>query len=381
MIKLKDLLLESKQSIINLGYPEIVAKIFYQKLGNKAFLLARWFKEYHSNIYENGKDWWRISFGGGTTNLNLDDYVKLYYATNNSEEYLKIRKHLDLSRDDDVSNYDEFFLKEQREFIKKEIEKMLFDNVFFAYYFSIVNDIISGKLKDTKPYEEMTFKDASMKYEEKRIFRDMSPLKTYENGFKWINVGKKCHLMGHFMKNCGSTGVMSGDPDRTMIGLFDSDNKPHVIVVYSPNEKRISGDEGVASTEVKVDYHNYIIDLAKFLGVNFDAEKSKSKFLKMKYMFQNIATRVAKITAGKTPSMWEEYFKIVIKNKIYYSDGYVLVSGDDIKKAAQLIKNGDIKVNRYQRNVIRYVFNHRGTDILRSFGVIFIPIHEIDKLK
>ena len=112
MIFLKDILSdinggylikESKQSIINLGYPEIIAKLFYQKFGNKAFLLARWFKEYHTGGDVNKKDWWSFHFGGFGT-LKLHDYVNLYYSTSNPEEYLKMLKHLSLSCDD-ISNY------------------------------------------------------------------------------------------------------------------------------------------------------------------------------------------------------------------------------------------------------------------------------------
>ena len=174
MILLKDIIFkslinESKQSIINLGYPEIITKLFYKKFGNNSFLIARWFKEYHSNQYtKDDKNWWTAQFGG-FGQIKLNDYVKLYYSTSNSEEYAKMLKHLDLSHED-VSHYDEYYLKEQRETIKKEIEKILFDDVFFAYYFSIINDIISGKLKDVKPYEKISFRDEALKYDEKKIF-------------------------------------------------------------------------------------------------------------------------------------------------------------------------------------------------------------------
>ena len=370
----EELLKESKQSIINLGFPDIIAKILYEKFGNKAFLLSRWFKEYHSNNYDlkNQKNWW-VNHFGGFGSLKLNDYVKLYYSTNSAEEYIKMLKHLELSYDD-ISKYDEYYLKEQRQLIKKEIEKMLLSDVFFAYYFSIINDIISGKLKDVKPYEKMAFRDAALKYDERKIFNEIKPIKKYSNGFKWINVGKKCYLMGHYMKQCGSAGVMSLDEDRTMIGLFDANNKPHVVVVYSPNEKRISGDEGVASTEVKPEYHKYILNLAKVLNVEFDAGKTKSKLLKLKYKLKDKATSIKKIIAGKTPSYWNEYFKIVMDNKVYYSNGFYMVSEDDIKRIIQLVKNGEIKLRKHQRNIIRYVFDHYNSDALKHFNIKFIFI-------
>jgi len=375
MIKLKDLLTESKQSIINLGYPEIIARIFYEKFGNKAFLLARWFKEYHANRDINNKDWWRFHFGGFGT-LKLNDYVDLYNSTINFEEYEKMLKHLDLVSQENINHYgDEYYLKEQRVEIKKEIEKILFNNVFFAYYFSIVNDIISGKLRDVKPYEKMSFLDASLKYDERKIFQETKPIKKYRNGFKWISVGRKCYLMGHYMKNCGSAGVMSLDADATMIGLFDVNNKPHVVVVYSPNENRIGGDEGVASTEVKSEYHKYIMDLAWTLKAEFDSGKTKSKFLKLKYKLKDTVKSIKKINAGKTPSYWNEYFRIVMKDgKAFYSNGYVMVSEEDIKKVLQLVKSGEIKLRRDQRNIIRYVFGHYNADELKSFGITYTVV-------
>jgi hypothetical protein len=49
MILLKSLIFESKQSIVNLGYPEIIASLFYEKFGNKAYQLAKWYKEYYAD--------------------------------------------------------------------------------------------------------------------------------------------------------------------------------------------------------------------------------------------------------------------------------------------------------------------------------------------
>ena len=40
------LLLESKQSIIKLGYPALLAALFYKRYGKHAYLIAKWYKDY-----------------------------------------------------------------------------------------------------------------------------------------------------------------------------------------------------------------------------------------------------------------------------------------------------------------------------------------------
>jgi hypothetical protein len=95
-------------------------------------------------------------------------------------------------------------------------------------------------------------------------------------------------LVGGLMKNCGSAGLMSMDKDRTLLVLFDSKNKPHIIVTYSPNEKRIAQDQGIGSSEPKEKYHDYILDLANFLNVRYDVEKSKSPKLIAKYLISKV---------------------------------------------------------------------------------------------
>jgi hypothetical protein len=374
MILLKDLIKESKQSIINLGFPEIIAKLFYEKFGNKAFVLSRWYKDYYDSGRRN-KDWWD-NLHSRSGEISLFDLIKLYYSTSNPEEYLKTLNNLELSHEDFDLNYnDPSYLKKQREIIKKEIEKKFFDDTFFTWY-QITKDVISGKLKDIKPYENMKFTDASLKYDERRIFSEMKPIKVYRNGFKWIDVGKRCHLMSHFMKNCGSAGVMGVDKDRTMIGLFDVNNKPHVVVTYHPNEKRISGDESVASSETKPEYHKYVLDLAKVLGSEFDAGRTKSKLLMLKYMLKNKATNIKKIKAGKSDVLFQEYFKFNIGDKDYYSDGFDIVSGDDVRKSSELVKTGVVKLKYNLRNQIRNVFNFYNKQILSSFGINYVYVRQ-----
>jgi len=369
-----NLITESVQSIVNVGFPKIIANLLFKKFGNKAFTVAQWYRSYHG--YGDKKDWFEWSNRSfSRSNLSLMDCIDLYNATDTPEHYLEMLKKLDLSNDDFLGT--EFELKEIRESWAEEIEEKFFKNVFFTAY-TLMTDIMSGKLTDIKPYENMKFQDASLKYDEKRVFGEMTPLKIYPNGYKWINVGKRCGLLGYYMKNCGSAGLMSTDSDRTLIGLFDSNHKPHIVVTYSPNEKRISGDEGVAGVEAKAEYHDYILDLSNILGAKFDIGRTKSKLLKLKSVLQNKATDLKKIEVSRTPSIYDdEFFRFVMEGKLYYSNGYYIVSGEDIQKVSQAVKTKTLNLRNNQGNKIKEVFNSYNRDSLKQFGVSFIPVENM----
>ena len=163
----------------------------------------------------------------------------------NNKKSDKIKKQLELEIDDTQ----EFNKSEKLQDLREEISRGFFKKVFFSR--NLIIGIDSGKIIDLHPYANLTFREANEKYEKKSIFSDKTPVKKYPNGWRWVDAGAKCDLIGGMMKNCGSTGVMSADKDRTMLTLFDEQNIPHVVATYSPNEKRISGVEGQASTAVK----------------------------------------------------------------------------------------------------------------------------------
>jgi hypothetical protein len=364
-----ELLVESKQSIINLGYPEIIAKLFYEKFGSKAYILSRWMREYHGS-YKNDKDWFLLSFKH-MGKLSLYDYVKLYELSFNKPEYLKFKKQLELS-DEDV---DDLELVEQRAHILSRIKDLFFENMFFKWY-DLIKDIISGKITNLSQYDKLSFNDAVKKYEEKKLFVSTRPIKTYSSGFKWIDAGQKCSLMGKYMKNCGSSGVMSSDVDRSLIGLFDTNNKPHVICTYSPNEKRISGVEGIASTPVKDEYADYVIDLIKTLNVFFDPELEKSKIIKLKYYVGDAGT-VERLVVGKYQSEWDEFFKIKIGQAAYCSDGFTAVSKEDIAKARAAVKNKSIKLRFTRRNLILDLYNLYNQELFKSIGIEYKRVNQL----
>lgn len=371
MIKLKCLLLESKQSIINLGYPKLIAVLLYEKFGKNAFTIARWYKEYysHGNIKN---DWWKEKFYSFGSRITLNDLVNLYYATNDPEAYKKMLIHLDLTSDN--TDYNESYLMDQREHLRKNIEDQFFRDVFFVYNV-LINDIMNGKLKDIKPYANLSYADAEVKYDEKRVFDEMTPTKVYDNGYKWINVGKRCHIVGLHMKNCGSAGLMSTDPDRTIMALFDANNKPHVLVTYSPNEHRISGDEGASYSEVKPEYHTYVLDLANTLGAVFDTGRTKSKLLKLKYLLRNKVSDVKKL---KISSTYFEYYKFNMDGKNYYSNGSLIVSEEDVKKIVRAIKDKKIELRYEGRNILSAVLdNYNNANLLKSIGIKYIADWQI----
>lgn len=360
---------ESKQDIIGLGYPEVVASLFYKRFGKYAFTIAKWYREYRTNDPKgNWFDWVHSNF----RTVSVADLVALYNATTNPEEYVKALEKLDISRDDEA--YDEHYLKEQREALKRQIEDRFFQEVFFNSSNTLIEDITSGKLRDIAPYKDLSFWQAQYKYDEKNIFRDKTPLKQYRNGWRWIDVGKRCQLVGTQMKNCGSAGVMSMDADRTMIVLFDPENKPHVVVTYSPNEKRISGDEGVASTPVKNKYHRYVLDLANTLGAQFDAHKSSSPALKVKSMLQGKGTNIR----SHGNDIYNQLFSYNMDGQKYYSNSYVSVSQADIQKAQQAIASGQVVLPIKLRNVAQMVLNHRNQPILSGIGVKYTPLNQLN---
>lgn len=340
---------EAKQDIANLGLPPLMVRIFQERFGNLAFLMARWYKE--SKLYGRDEpDWFRTTtrrLVGSQPDLWSLNY--LYDATTDSETYKKALEFLDLAVEEEF--YDDYYLQDMRKGLREDIEELLNKEIFFSWY-RLPTAIMKGEVKDLGPYRKLNFYDAEKKYDERKMFREATPLKTYPNGWKWINVGKRCYLMGKLMKNCGSTGVMSLDQDKTMLGLFDPLNKPHVVVTYSPNEKRISGDEGQDSTAVKPDYHDYVLDLANFLGVRFDSAKSKSTSLKVKYLLRQMSNDVQPVESNPP---FDEYFTFTVNGRRYYTNGGTVISEDDVNK----LRNYSFKYN--SGSLLRNVFNHNNT--------------------
>lgn len=362
------LLLESKQSIVNLGYPLVVASLFYKRFGEKAYLFARWYKEY-KNIGENDK--YRLAdlpYGGGISGIH---YVNIYNAARagDGDAYLKSLENAEVSTSDYLSHKDDpEYLKHMAKLWLDKYNSYYFESSFFKDN-RFISDIINGKIDDLKKYDHLKYEDAERLYDEHILFSKKRAVKTYSNGYRWISMGAKCTLVGNRMRNCGSTGVMSDDKRRVGMVLFDSHNNPHVIVTYSPTQKRISGDEGVASTAVKPEYHKYILDLVHRLRAKFDIRLTKSIFLKLRYIFGiNNVTQVN----FKKKTGFNEYFKIKHDNHIYYSNGYEMIEQKSAKTALDKIKINGVKLyrgrGRNRLGLMDILFNDHNTYDLKANG-------------
>jgi hypothetical protein len=181
------------------------------------------------------------------------------------------------------------------------------------------------------------------------------------------------------MANCGSAGLMSDDPDRTLIGLFDINNKPHVIITYSPNQKRLSGEEGPGYSEVKSKYHQYVIDLTNLLGAKFDVGRAKSVELRLKYLLRGKGSNVKKLERYSDPAI-SSYYRFNIGKDVYYSNGYEAISLGDMMKIKEALKQKKIELQYHKNNAIKAAFNQYNKSSIESLGVKYINVFNIDKL-
>lgn len=394
--------------VANLGYPKLLAKILQDKFGNNSFTMAKWLKEYYKTQGEN--DWINSLGKSGSwmhgTKGSVNRVLGLYDAATKALEsgipnlYVKYLRDNDFYVDKSDIDLDEREVSARKAIAKDSVEEELFNDIFF--YNSFATDILSGKVTNLGPYEKLSFEEALEKYNKKKIFDDIRPIKVYPDGFKWIDAGAKCELLGKLMNNCGSSGVMSSDPDRTILALFDSNNKPHVMVTYSPNEKRISGEEGGGSSVVKDKYSSYVLDLADVLGAKFDTERSKTKILTVKGKLQGIATDIKRIKDFGGAGTYDELFSFKdLDGKEYYTDSYHVLSKEDADRACDYVaenlefddpksSNGRIKggngwfAGSYPRDIASHpqdliisLFNHHNRDLLTTVtGAEYIFINK-----
>ena len=332
---------ESVQQITNLGFPAEVAKIIKKHFGKNAYKIAQWFKEYETaGIDLDDSKWWNDRLGeqrpvrGGAS---LNSIIRVMRATDSPE---KVKDALGKNGFyvDDKDVYDDYRMQEIKDGFAQELEEQLMKNIFFRAH-PFIKDIQSGKIK-MDAYKNLNFKDAHEKYEEKKLFREAKPIVEYPNGMKWIEAGTYCKLLGNAMRNCGSIGVMSTDPDRKIIALFDAHNNPHVMLTYSPNHNRISGEQGKASTKIKPEYDHYVLDLAEKLGATYDwMSQGAHNRTQLKYLLGDDSRTLEQI--GGTEE--EPYYSFYQDGKKYYTDTFKVASQEQVDKAKELIKNGELK--------------------------------------
>jgi hypothetical protein len=95
-MKLNDILVESIQSIVNLGIPKSLASIFMKKFAKNSFIVAKWFSEYYNKtIIKN----WIENFK--RTYPKLGVYIDLVDSLESKESYQKAAKFHGLDDDGD----------------------------------------------------------------------------------------------------------------------------------------------------------------------------------------------------------------------------------------------------------------------------------------
>lgn len=333
----------SIQSIVNLGYPEIIAKIFIDRFGKNAHIIARWMNDYYTTglRHNSPQDWLKnMSFlGGANMELILGQY---FAAIAGEEEYNKWAKDWDypplseagynFSTGESYPLDIETVIESSREELIEQFNK----SIFFDR--DLIRDVVSGELTNLAPYKRLNYNEARSKYEEKKILLYYPEIMKFDDEYRWINIGKKCDLIGSKMRNCGSTGVMGMDEDRTMLVLLDEFNNPHVVATLHPNENRISGFEGIASSAPKEKYHKYILDLINHLDVNFEENSghSKSAILDLKYFLRNLNANIERINSDHS---FYEYFKIDIDGATWFASPHYFISEEDALKIFEFLKN------------------------------------------
>jgi len=352
----------SIQSIVNLGYPEIIAKIFIDRFGENAHVIARWMNDYHTEglRHNSPKDWlMSLTFiGGDRMRIALQRYLAAIAGEEEYDKWAEEFGYLPLSECGYSFATGESYpmdIKDMIKFSKEELEERFNKDIFFDR--DLIRDIVSGALKDVKPYKKLSYYDARDKYLKKKILFDYPEIMAFEDGYRWVDVGRKCDVIGKKMKNCGSTGVMGMDKDRVMLTLLDKSNNPHIVATLHPNEKRISGFEGAASSAPKQKYHKYILNLIDHLGVRFEEKSgySKSAILDFKYLLRDLSPKIEKINSSDSS---DEYFKININDTIWFASPHFFVSEEDALKIFEYLKNN----KEYMENKRKFSGKEEGYD-------------------
>lgn len=329
------LLTESAQQIANLGFPKVIAQMFQRKFERKAFVLAKWFKDASGKVdpsQTKASDWWELYSNPYGSKLNMRDWLNVYDALPNPKKYNDVMTKLGFELSPEA--IDEEYLKIRKKEMFKQIEDKLFGDGFFTDEF--IKEIIAGT-ETPQEYADMTFSQAQIKYDEKNIFEKKEPLKTFEDGMKWIDVGRTCVTIGKKMHNCGRVGAMSLDSTATLLVLFDKFKNPHVIATYQPKTNTITGLQGKASTLPKEEYDNYILDLFKHLGTQYEYHKSGAVIrIALKELLGNDAHTLEKLVDAENT----KYFKFIKNGKTYYTNGNQVLTEKDIDKVIEETKNG-----------------------------------------
>ena len=375
MFKLFNFIFEtpSNSLLVGMGFPKVIASILIDEFGKNTFIIAKWLKDYETGESPVDSNWWKtIKRSAFSSPINLNSLVAAYEALEKGsfEDYHDaINSHRTWPKSYNFEDYKDKDIEQLKRVLKDTIKDELFNSTFFSGFGnSFIAGIRSGKITDLKPYKDLSYRQAIDKFDKKNLFRDVGNLvKKYENGWRWIDAGKKCMLVGNQMRNCGSASIMSSDEDRTLMVLFNPKNEAKVIVTYSPNEKKLSSAEGQASTEPKDKYHDYILDLEDVLNAKYDyAKDTRGKALNIKTMFKPFLSSIERI--GR--NTYEEMFKIKLNDgQEFYTDSFYAYP---VKEVDQLFS---------QQTNHKSMFDFLRADIFSIYSKHGIPKIDLYQLK
>jgi hypothetical protein len=369
---LKEALLLSEGSLSNnLGFPKSLEEAFEDIFGNRVTTYGKWFKEYQGKSRYGGPWYSGISHYRSPSDLDLLECVRMLEAirTGDEERFNQLIE-VDEWSDRGDSKWAKIGLKEKgmqnaKPYLEKQLRDGLVDDAIF-FTRDIVKDHEKIKKQEFKQYSKMSFKDASAKYSQIKAFSESKEIMTFDDGHRWLDVGPRCQFVGREMKNCGSTGVMSLDPDKTMLILVDSKNKPRIVATLSPNEKRLSGVEGSAGSYPKEEYYDHIVKLADFLDVKFDVTRSDSFLLNLKYLFRGVKIKIKQL---KTDNEYERLYEIILPNKKkLYSDTNYFILEDEARKAGEILNqkyfSKPVNFSTRLRNNIKKILHGRNRQLV-----------------
>ena len=364
----------SKQSIVNLGYPEIFASFFIEKFANNSFIIARWIKE----ILDDSKSFFDddpFYFGliNGFNN-NAKEEMNMYLASQKGRDfYYNYLKERGFEVDYKYS------FEEEKDILVDDLRKSFNKSVKFKR--DLIKQIHSGKITNISEYKKLNYNDASMKYMDKNIGNEKNTIISYHDGYRWVDFGKSCDWLGRKMKNCGSSGLTGLSFDSRMLALLDENNKPHVILTDNTDISTVSSIQGAASSSPKEKYHNYIIDLIKELNLKFDLKTNKSISLYIDFIFQDLDLEKELVYKGT----WKDIYKLTVGNRIFYSDGKHILDNDSTIKAYEFLDLKDDDGNKESlQNSLTYIFSgakFKYDQLSEELGIEFYDISNEESAK
>lgn len=217
------LIIESKQELLNLGYPPWFIEHFVKNFNTYAHVVARWMKEYYG-----GKDkrWFydlpemkltvkkvftAVVNKHGIMNQFADRYRPYYDLT--------LQDVLDPTKSSDLSIEDRW-----------QLTDLFFTNMRF-FDTELGQTILNSNDNKWIQYRKLSFKEASAKWDKVIAFEDYPILYSYKDGWCWRKLESYNELIAELMGNCGDTASY----EDKLVVLFDDNKKPRVLGTLSGN--------------------------------------------------------------------------------------------------------------------------------------------------